>query len=135
MADCDKQKRYNETEKGKQTRKRWNSSNRRQLHIWFSNAKRRAREKNVPFELTKAYILSLAIPKACPVLGIPIYWQTQKKGMNMANSPSLDRVIPALGYVPGNVRIISHRANRLKADATVSELELVLSDLKNIPLT
>lgn len=47
-------------------------------------------------------------------------------------SPSLDKIIPSLGYVPGNVRIISARANLLKNDATVDELRAILKDAEQI---
>ena len=32
--------------------------------------------------------------------------------------PSIDRIIPSLGYVPGNVAVISLAANRIKSDCT-----------------
>jgi hypothetical protein len=47
------------------------------------------------------------------------------------NQPSLDRVIPALGYVPGNVRVISFRANRLKQDATAEEVAAILDYIRD----
>lgn len=37
--------------------------------------------------------------------------------------PSIDRLVPSLGYVRGNVNIISNRANLLKKDATLQEIE------------
>lgn len=40
----------------------------------------------------------------------------------MDHTPTLDRIIPKLGYVPGNVIIVSARANRIRNDATVDEL-------------
>jgi hypothetical protein len=40
-------------------------------------------------------------------------------------SPSIDRIIPSLGYVRGNVVIVSMRANRIKTDATDAELRRV----------
>lgn len=46
------------------------------------------------------------------------------------DSPSLDRVIPELGYVPGNVIVISWRANNLKRDATIEELEAVIAYMR-----
>lgn len=59
-------------------------------------------------------------PLTCPVLGIQIdYFKKGKGGSN--NSPSIDRMNPSLGYVKGNVRIISQKANRLKQDASVEE--------------
>jgi len=45
-------------------------------------------------------------------------------------APSIDRVDNSKGYVPGNVRIISWRANRLKNDATVEEMELIIKYMK-----
>lgn len=59
-------------------------------------------------------------PLTCPVLGIDIdYFKKGKGGSN--NSPSIDRMDPEKGYVKGNVRIISQKANRLKQDASVEE--------------
>jgi hypothetical protein len=42
----------------------------------------------------------------------------------------LDRIIPELGYVPGNVKIISMRANRIKTNATIEDIKNVLLYLK-----
>lgn len=86
--------------------------------LW--DAKRRARQEGVPFNLRKE---DLTVPIFCPILGIPIYIGNDKAS---DNSPSLDKRIPKLGYVLGNVAIISSRANRLKSDATVEELEKIL---------
>ena len=46
--------------------------------------------------------------------------------------PSLDRIIPELGYVKGNVVFISMRANSIKQDATEQELYLVADWLYKI---
>ena len=86
-------------------------------------AKRRARRKNIPFDLR---LFDIHIPTTCPVLGIPIF---VSGGVVTQNSPSIDRIVPCLGYVRGNVRVISFRANSLKQDATCEELQLVLADL------
>jgi hypothetical protein len=40
-------------------------------------------------------------------------------------SPSLDKINPELGYVPGNVAIISYRANRIKNNGTAEEHRLI----------
>lgn len=50
----------------------------------------------------------------CPVLGVPLAAGSQRS----SGSPSLDRIRPAQGYVRGNVRVISDRANRLKGACT-----------------
>lgn len=66
------------------------------------------------------------IPTHCPILGIPVYPMVGNKGGG-AHSPSIDRIIPERGYVPGNIVIISNRANRLKSDATIDELRAIAS--------
>jgi len=45
-------------------------------------------------------------------------------------SPTLDRFIPELGYIPGNVDIISHRANALKSNATLEEVQMLADYMK-----
>lgn len=59
-------------------------------------------------------------PLKCPVLGLDIdYFKKGHGGSNF--SPSIDRMTPEDGYVAGNVRIISQKANRLKQDSSVEE--------------
>ena len=92
----------------------------------LSRLRRRAAVAGVPFDLVAADIV---VPERCPVLGIPI----RIDGVGQRDdSPSVDRLKPALGYVRGNVRVISMKANRIKNDATVEELQLVLQDLRRI---
>lgn len=77
---------------------------------WFNNTKARAKKKNVPFNLT---IEDLVIPNKCPILDIPL---VRGSGSPKANSPSIDRIKPELGYVKGNIQIISFAANWIKRD-------------------
>lgn len=90
------------------------------------SAKYRAKRKNIPFNLE---IEDIIIPEFCPVLGLKLEKGNERKNWN---SPSLDRKIPALGYVKGNVRVISMRANTLKNNATSEELEKILEDVRRI---
>lgn len=71
--------------------------------------------------------IDIVIPTHCPVLGISLEMgtRTQKDG-----SPSLDRINPKKGYVKGNVMVISWRANRLKSDATLEEIEAIRRYMK-----
>jgi hypothetical protein len=48
--------------------------------------------------------------------------RAQGAGIATAASPTLDKIIPELGYVRGNIAVISHRANRIKSDATLAEV-------------
>ena len=68
------------------------------------------------------------IPKFCPVFKwIKLDYRVGKDGRGTINdsAPSLDRINNTLGYVPGNVRIISWRANELKKNGTPEELKAI----------
>ena len=105
-------------------KKEWYKKNLKR-HI-LKRAKGRSKEQNVPFNLTEEDII---IPEICPVLGIKI--EVGEGSKPSPNSPTLDKLIPEKGYVKGNVNIISHKANTIKNDATLEELEKVTSWLKN----
>jgi hypothetical protein len=96
----------------------------------ITRTRHRAKCLGIPFTITAD---DFAIPSVCPVLGIPLHI-TAGRGRQgyFPDSPSLDRLIPEVGYVPGNVRVISARANLLKSDAGASELRAVLNDLERI---
>ena len=97
-----------------------------QTRHMVTKARSRAQAKQLEFNLDNEYVRSLVITH-CPILGIPLEWSCNRGSGNftMAGSPSLDRIDPTKGYVKGNVWIISHRANRIKSDATHEELKLV----------
>ena len=54
----------------------------------------------------------------------------RKEMARLGCSPSLDRIDPNKGYVPGNIIVICHRANCIKADATAKEIEDVANWLQ-----
>ncbi len=85
----------------------------------FSGARRRAKQKGIPFTIT---LDDVVVPKFCPVFGMELRVNRRIVG---PDSPSLDRIIPALGYVPGNVIVVSHKANTIKSYASLEELLLV----------
>ncbi len=100
-------------------RKHWARRILAQAHI-------RAVKDGIPFDLTEADIV---MPVFCPVLGIKLVIGT--KGQTDA-SPSIDRFVPSLGYVRGNVAVISNRANRLKSDGTLAEHEALVAWMRVI---
>jgi hypothetical protein len=63
-----------------------------------------------PCTITAAYIHSIA-PDACPIFGTEFVFIGQKTCMGSA---TLDRLVPELGYVPGNIAVISMKANSIK---------------------
>ena len=95
----------------------------------ISNAKIRAKQKGVPFKLTATYIKSIwPTDNKCPVLNVKFemgYSKVGGKKKNKTYSPSLDRVNPKKGYVPGNLVIISDIVNRMKQDATLDIMEKI----------
>ena len=87
-------------------------------------AQARASRDKIPFNLT---LNDIKIPTHCPVYGTKLQYGL---GSWLDNSPSLDKVVPSLGYIKGNVRVISHLANRHKNDMGVEQLEALLKYVK-----
>lgn len=86
----------------------------------YNALKCRAKRKGIPFNIA---LDDLEIPDACPVLGIPLKgWGENNVGGYKDDSPSIDKFIPELGYVKGNVSIISFKANLLKRDSSLEEI-------------
>lgn len=83
----------------------------------LSKTKDRAVKAGIPFNLT---LEDVVIPTHCPYLGIELT-HFLGKGYLDSNS-SIDRIIPELGYVKGNVQIISRLANQMKNSATKEQL-------------
>lgn len=96
----------------------------------LSRIKSKCKAKGIPFNLEPDDIV---IPTHCPILGIELvcHVKGKTKGYN-PEAASVDRIDPKKGYVKGNIRIISARANLLKNDATLDELRLVLADLEKL---
>jgi hypothetical protein len=95
----------------------------------LSQAKSRAYKNNIEFSLMKEDVV---VPEFCPILNIKMI---RNKIHPKSNSYSLDRINPKKGYIKGNVQVISHRANQIKSNATIEELELLLAYLKNLQST
>jgi hypothetical protein len=106
---------------------RWLSLHPREALV--NAARRRAKVSGIDFSITCA---DLDWPSHCPVLGIPLRYNTTAGtiGKLCYNSATLDRKSNQLGYVVGNVFVISHRANRLKSDATEEEIAALFAYTK-----
>lgn len=109
----------------------WNSPKayrRARIRGALKNAKKRAAENSVPFDIDIDQLIEIyPADGLCPVRRTPMVWGNKD---GLANSPSIDRRVPRNGYVRGNVMWISQRANTLKSDATVAEIEQVLNYMK-----
>lgn len=92
----------------------------------LSKARTRARLRGLDFSITVA---DIPIPEFCPVfpwlkLVLP------PKGEAAPTAPSIDRIDSTKGYIPGNVRVISWHANRLKSNMSPEEARYILADLE-----
>ena len=98
-------------------------NNRHPMRKLMSAKRSNAKRNGIHFDLKEGDVV---FPVYCPVLGIKIdYEYGQKLHGPRDNSPSFDRINGAIGYVKGNVVVISWRANRIKQDATFLELEAI----------
>lgn len=86
------------------------------LNDYCKRIQYKCRHENIPCNID---VSDIVVPDTCPILGIPIF---RAKGNLCNNSITLDRIIPELGYVKGNVRVISCRANKLKSNMTLAEM-------------
>lgn len=88
--------------------------------VQYTRGKRsECKKKGLPFDLTSEYLESIWTG-VCPIFNIEIHKAAEGYGSH--KSAHLDRFNPSLGYTIGNVMWISGRANRIKYDATISEL-------------
>jgi hypothetical protein len=95
--------------------------------VLLSLARQRAKNNGIPFSITDK---DIRIGKFCPVLRVP--YETGKNHVPHPHAPSLDRINPSLGYVPGNVVVISRMANTIKHDASFEQIGRVYRWLKRL---
>ncbi len=93
--------------------------------VMWNSAKQRAKKRNIPFTIKLG---DVHIPERCPIFGTLFHTGTRAAHND---SPSLDCRMPTLGYVLGNTWVISWRANRIKSDATLEELEAIVKVLRS----
>ena len=87
--------------------------------IMVQGARTRAKKHGLPCDIL---VEDLYVPTHCPALGIPLVVNVGRVGYD---SPTLDKIVPSLGYVKGNVVVVSHLANRIKSNATNEQLRQV----------
>jgi len=103
------------------------SIKRRQIASNMANARTRADKKGVTFDVSFDYLVSIfPLDSKCPIFGTEMEWLGDKK-----NSPSLDRIIPELGYVEGNVAWVSNHANVMKLNRTPEILRKMADWIEN----
>jgi hypothetical protein len=97
------------------TQEAWKEAN--PFRVLLIKIRSRAQRAGVPFELEVCDIPD--IPTNCPCCSVELK-RSDFKARNQ--SPSIDRIVPAQGYVKGNIQWLCFRCNSLKRDATPEEL-------------
>lgn len=104
-------------------------SRRRHKEIITRWAKYRAKAKGIPFAITSE---DFVIPSHCPCCGVrlvPKEERLTRMKTGAHDSPSLDRKVPSLGYVPGNIAILCMACNAKKAGIDEQMLKFLLDYL------
>ena len=108
---------------------------------WFESKKSAAKRRGIKFTIKPQDIPGVSVreyniitrkksttwkaeeyPKMCHEWGIELDW-----GMNglQYNSPSLDRINPKLGYIPGNVRLVCQSYNGAKSNCPADKWDIL----------
>lgn len=86
----------------------------------YNGLKSSAKKRGIEFNLGLSDINNLSFPLTCPILDIPLKsYHNEIKD----DSFSIDRIDNELGYIAGNLQVISYRANRAKNNLSLSELK------------
>jgi hypothetical protein len=102
--------------------KKWRRDN--PVKYLLHSAKARAKRIGVEFSISE---MDISIPDVCPVFGIKI---VPFAGAFVDSTPSIDRIDTTKGYIPGNVKIISWKANKSKGNMSVPEIEALYNYVK-----
>ena len=91
----------------------------------MSMAKNRSKSKGIPFNLSLEHLLNLwdDTNGCCSLSGIPLELGRSEFGKVHPYAPSIDREIPCLGYVKGNVRIVCYQMNVALSEFGLAQFE------------
>jgi hypothetical protein len=124
---------WNASAKAAEAKQRWKDKDPKRAWAVSATggAKSRAALAGISFDITSEYILSIT-PDVCPVFGTSfVFIGNRKVG---AASATLDKLNPNLGYVEGNVAVISRKANMIKSAYGSTDIEKVAAWLAKMGL-
>lgn len=113
---CSKEAHARDKEKRRITRQWYENLSLEKKAIRYT--KSRAKQLGIEFNLTPEDII---FPDICPILNKHLQ-RNETKGPSRY-SPSIDRIDNDKGYTVDNIQIISMKANTMKCDASVEELQ------------
>ncbi len=89
-----------------ENRIRWRSSPGSRAVEMISSAKWSANKKSLPFDIDREWLLPKLEAGVCELTGLPFNLTPLPGGLQNPYTASLDRIVPKLGYVKSNVRVI-----------------------------
>lgn len=92
------------------------------MHIRYHNIKSRAKRENIFFSLTKGHISDVYTNQQgkCFYTDIPLNYNDDAVSVEFILS--VDKIIPSLGYIDGNIVLCTRRANTIKSNQSLSEM-------------
>lgn len=97
-------------------------------------ARDRSEKGNFPYTIDAYFIDELLVDQKwrCAVSGMPLEVPrgTGQRGKRNPFGPSLDRIVPSLGYVPGNLRVVNNLVNTAMQDWGVEALQKALDAMR-----
>lgn len=105
------------------------------LNKLISNAKHRSKDKDLDFNLDLDHIMYLWNSnkgKCCITGRVFDLSKYGEKGQVSPNAPSIDRIIPKLGYTIGNVRLVTYHVNVALSEFGLENLLTLSEDILKI---
>ena len=110
----------NNPDKIKQKTRRYRDNH--TLTYLITCARGRAKKQGIEFTITEKDIV---VPEVCPIFKTSFVYKTPQ-------AMSLDRIDSSKGYIPGNVQVISFKANMMKSNATREDLVMFAKWIMNV---
>ena len=106
------------------------------ISLWlynnFHNVKYRANKDNILFLITKEDLKNSLLENNMKCIYCKKELNFNGTPINRMNSPTIDRIIPKLGYIKDNITICCYRCNAIKSDANFDELLNIGTVLKEL---
>jgi hypothetical protein len=81
--------------------------------LLFRAARTRAKEANIPFTITKAWVLERLVGGVSELTGLPLVFEQHDKYRLHPSAPSLDQIVAGKGYTPENTMVVCLAENLL----------------------
>lgn len=95
----------------------------------YNRLKASAKSRNIPFNITIPELNNISFPISCPIFNIPLKFN---RGEAKDDSYSFDRIDSSKPYEIDNLIIVSWKANRLKNNATLQEMQQIAEFYKTL---